>query len=476
MPLSVLPSQPLPTEPLLEKGQGLEERSGGPLRGPGPDRGPGFLPRTGAVNWRGWVVVLASFLCVAIVDGVGYTTGLMLEALRAELGGSRSAVAVVGSLQVFMYSLSSPVVAKLIDSFGPRAVCISGAVIASLGLLAASFAPSLALVYCTYGLVTGFGFGLMYLPSVVGVAPYFLDNRALAIGISLCGSGVGTFSLAPLSSYVLHRHGWRWVVRTLSGLCLLCTACGALMAPALTGAPGMVVATGDREERRRQVEERNEGPPARRILVFALGRELADTNRLATFLLVVLADFIAFMAIYIPYTYLPPLAIADGILPGDAAFIISVGGISNTLGRLLGGWLSDKRWAPKALHLALVAILAAAIPSFILPHCIAYWTYLVNFGFFGVVTGCLVGCTSPVLLDILGLAALSPAFGMITAFRGLACLLGPPLAGVLLDSFDVRGLALTLTGALLLASSLTQVLAAVTNYCHKKRNGYTRII
>ena len=29
--------------------------------------------------------MLASFLCVAIVDGVGYTTGLMLERLLSEL-------------------------------------------------------------------------------------------------------------------------------------------------------------------------------------------------------------------------------------------------------------------------------------------------------------------------------------------------------------------------------------------------------
>ena len=81
-----------------------------------------------------------------------------------------------------------------------------------------------------------------------------------------------------------------------------------------------------------------------------------------TFLLVACADFLAFVAIYIPYTYLPPLAKVTftssplppllhpqsrDILPGDAAFLISAGGISNTLGRLLGGWLSDKHWAPK---------------------------------------------------------------------------------------------------------------------------------
>ena len=38
------------------------------------------------------------------------------------------------------------------------------------------------------------------------------------------------------------------------------------------------------------------------------------------------------------------------------------------------------------LHLSLAGILAAALPSFILPNCLAYWTFLVNFGFFGLVS------------------------------------------------------------------------------------------
>ena len=27
-------------------------------------------------GWRGWTVVVASFFCIAILDGVGYTTGI----------------------------------------------------------------------------------------------------------------------------------------------------------------------------------------------------------------------------------------------------------------------------------------------------------------------------------------------------------------------------------------------------------------
>ena len=38
------------------------------------------------------------------------------------------------------------------------------------------------------------------------------------------------------------------------------------------------------------------------------------------------------------------------------------------------------------LHLSLVAIAAAALPSFVLPNCLVYWTFLASFGFFGLVS------------------------------------------------------------------------------------------
>ena len=73
-----------------------------------------------------------------------------LSSLKSELGGSRGAIAVVGSLQVSpcpltrftrffiftqvgVYSLSGPIVGKLVSRFGPRAVCISGAIVARSG-------------------------------------------------------------------------------------------------------------------------------------------------------------------------------------------------------------------------------------------------------------------------------------------------------------------------------------------------------
>ena len=68
--------------------------------------------------WWKWVVVLASFYCIAILDGVGYTTGILLDSLLQDLGGGRALMSLAGSLQVGVYCLSGPLVGKLVSTHG----------------------------------------------------------------------------------------------------------------------------------------------------------------------------------------------------------------------------------------------------------------------------------------------------------------------------------------------------------------------
>ena len=52
-----------------------------------------------------------------------------------------------------------------------------------------------------------------------------------------------------------------------------------------------------------------------------LGRELAASPRLGPYTMFTVADFLAFCAIYIPYTHLPPLAVAHGVTPAKVPTI-----------------------------------------------------------------------------------------------------------------------------------------------------------
>ena len=111
------------------------------------------------------------------------------------------------------------------------------------------FSPNVPVLMLTYGVIGGFGFGLIYLPCVVVVGYYFESKRALATGISVssikyitfanyngntfqvCGTGVGTFVFAPLATQLLSIYGWKGANLIFAGLCLSCVAFGALMKP-----------------------------------------------------------------------------------------------------------------------------------------------------------------------------------------------------------------------------------------------------
>jgi len=49
----------------------------------------------------------------------------------------------------------------------------------------------------------------MYLPSIAMVSFYFDKRRALATGLAVCGSGVGTFVLAPFFDHLVAEYGWK---------------------------------------------------------------------------------------------------------------------------------------------------------------------------------------------------------------------------------------------------------------------------
>ena len=87
--------------------------------------------------------------------------------------------------------------------YGCRKVTIFGAILSCIGFLLSAVAPNLEVLYITYGLISGFGLSLCYVAAVVIVAYYFDQRRSFATGISVCGSGVGTFVFAPLTQYLI---------------------------------------------------------------------------------------------------------------------------------------------------------------------------------------------------------------------------------------------------------------------------------
>jgi len=194
------------------------------------DIGELLVPAPPDGGW-GWVVCLASFVCNMILDGIAYSFGVMLAPLCRYFDSDAATVSWVGSILCGVYLMSGPIVGGLVNRFGCRPVCISGSIISAIALSLSIFSPNVPVLMLLYGVVGGFGLGLIYLPAVVIVGYYFEKKRALATGISVCGSGVGTFIFAPLATALLDKYGWRGANLIFAAFCLQCAVCGALMRP-----------------------------------------------------------------------------------------------------------------------------------------------------------------------------------------------------------------------------------------------------
>lgn len=177
----------------------------------------------------GWVVVIAAFITNLIADGVTFTFGIIYVDLLRYFGEGKSKTAWIGGLFMSMPLISGPVASYLTDRFGCRRVCIFGSILSTFGFIVSSYADSIELLIFTFGIVSGFGLALCYVTAVVIVAYYFEKRRSLATGLSVCGSGIGTFLFAPLTTFLVTEYGWRGTTLILAGLFLNMAVCGTLM-------------------------------------------------------------------------------------------------------------------------------------------------------------------------------------------------------------------------------------------------------
>uniref|UniRef100_A0A1I7V3J2 MFS domain-containing protein n=2 Tax=Caenorhabditis tropicalis TaxID=1561998 RepID=A0A1I7V3J2_9PELO len=151
----------------------------------------------------GWAIVASSFLLNMIVDGVIFTVGKILQPAWVHgFNISEASAAMTMSILSGFYFFVGPFASALCNVFGCRQVALAGSIIAAVGFLLSIPAPNIYVLYLTFGLIAGAGFGMMYLPAIVIISQYFAKKRSLATGIAVCGSGIGTTVFAMLNDVV----------------------------------------------------------------------------------------------------------------------------------------------------------------------------------------------------------------------------------------------------------------------------------
>ena len=164
---------------------------------------------------RAWLVVAATFLASAVTLGTVYSFGSFFESMAADFGTGKGETAIVFGITTFSFFWLSLITGRLVDRFGPRPVMLLGAVSYFVGLMVTSTVDSIGIGYLTYGAGAGLAAACAYIPMLATVGGWFERQRATAIGISVAGIGVGTLVMNPLVTRLLDSYSWRTTFRIL---------------------------------------------------------------------------------------------------------------------------------------------------------------------------------------------------------------------------------------------------------------------
>ena len=353
-----------------------------------------------------WVVVWATFVCLALIFGVSYSFAAFFESFAVEFSAQRADVSWIFGLSGFVYFVMGAGGGMLADRFGPRIVCSAGMALIALGLLATSWASSLLTVYVSYGLLVGLGIALVYTPSIASVQPWFTTRRGLAGGIASSGVGAGTLLVPVLVAMAIGPMPWREAMQVLAlGVLVL----GVLAAALLRSAPAA---------------------PSSGSGGSACGLSLRETLRSPTFRWLYLATVLASPVMFIPFAHVSASARDLGLGEAFAVGLVGLIGVGSLVGRFAIGLLADRLGRAQTLVLMQLSMGA----SYVLWGAAGGQFLLVIFAlWFGLSYGSIVSLLPAICMDYFGGKSVASVVGTLYSGAAFGNLLGPVLAGAVFD-------------------------------------------
>ncbi|MBV9562730.1 MAG: MFS transporter [Bradyrhizobium sp.] len=166
-------------------------------------------PRTDTERTALFVLALCFALSV-LGRGLSETFTVFLKPISQDFGWDRAEVVSVYSLAWLASGLTAPLVGRVFDRSGPRAVYSSGIFLLGAAFLIACYAERLWQFQLSIGLCVGFGAALIgNVPNSILLGRWFGPRLPTAMAVVYSAMGGGVLLLLPASQLLIDRVGWR---------------------------------------------------------------------------------------------------------------------------------------------------------------------------------------------------------------------------------------------------------------------------
>nr|XP_008272459.1 monocarboxylate transporter 2 [Oryctolagus cuniculus]XP_008272460.1 monocarboxylate transporter 2 [Oryctolagus cuniculus]XP_008272461.1 monocarboxylate transporter 2 [Oryctolagus cuniculus]XP_008272462.1 monocarboxylate transporter 2 [Oryctolagus cuniculus]XP_008272463.1 monocarboxylate transporter 2 [Oryctolagus cuniculus]XP_008272464.1 monocarboxylate transporter 2 [Oryctolagus cuniculus]XP_008272466.1 monocarboxylate transporter 2 [Oryctolagus cuniculus]XP_008272467.1 monocarboxylate t len=426
---------------------------------PMPSEPPQHPPPDG--GW-GWVVVGAAFISIGFSYAFPKAVTVFFKEIQEIFHTSYSEIAWISSIMLAVMYAGGPISSVLVNKYGSRPVVMAGGLLCCLGMVLASFCTSVIQLYLTMGFIGGLGLAFNLQPALTIIGKYFYKKRPMANGLAMAGSPVFLSTLAPFNQYLFNTYGWKGSFLILGGILLNACVAGSLMRPLrpkqTTSNSTNKIGIRTEDSNLQKIQKKTMSEKINKYLDFSLFKHRG-------FLIYLSGNVIMFLGFFAPIIFLAPYAKDQGIDEYSAAFLLSIMAFVDMFARPSGGLIANSKLIrPRIQYFFSFSIMFTGICHLLCPLATDYTSLVVYAIFFGLGFGSVSSVLFETLMDLVGAPRFSSAVGLVTIVECGPVLLGPPIAGKLVDITKEYKYMYIACGAVVVTASIWLLIGNAINY------------
>lgn len=364
-----------------------------------------------------WRIIVASALGIGL--GMSpipiYTLGVFAEPLSAEFGWRIDQVFAALPVLTLCALVLSPLVGLLIDRTSVRGVAVWSVLGFGIGLMLHALNPgSFPLYLATWAVVAFLGVGTLPITWTRVVNNWFSDCRGLALGCSLVATGFFGIFAKFYAAYLIETVGWRLA---FVGLGLL---------PILIALPVAYFLFRDTDDPK-VPQDKKPQLSAQKTKDGAAGMTSQEVFKDWRFWLMCLCFVAISFGVGGTIPNLENLFGSKGFDRSDAVKLASLIGLSVVFGRLVGGYLIDRIWAPAVAVVLLV--LPALSCYFLMQGSLTYASAAISVLLIGLAAGAEQDLMAFLVARYFGMKSYGVVYGVMYSSFALGAGAGPWVLG-----------------------------------------------
>ncbi len=368
-------------------------------------------------KYNRWLILVAAVL-INICIGTLYAWSVFALPLGKTFGWAATSIALAFTINHALSPVAMIGGGYIQDRLGAKANIIIGGTMFGVGLFLTGFVSSVEMLYITYSVLAGIGGGCVYSGTLGNTVKFFPDKRGLAAGIVAAGYGSGATIVAPIASKLIVSYGVLTTFQILGGVFLVVIMLCSLII------------------KRAPADFKPEGwnPPVAVNAPKPVACDVVWTQMLRDttwWVVLVMLTCGALSGLMITAFASPIGQQMFKLSPMDAALFVSLVAVSNSLGRIIFGAISDKIGRSNTIMIMYV-ISALGMLN------LTFTTSVAGFAVSGVCVGAVFGgfmSTMPsIISERYGLKNFGVNYGITFVGFSLAAIFGPMTAATVRQS------------------------------------------